>query len=119
MKRPHHQLRVWNEALELAAQVYAYTAGLPEQERFGLQSQMRRAAVSVPSNIAEGAARGTTPDYLRMLRIARGSLAELETQLRLCQQLHGLDCPEQLPESLDSVFLKLNSLIKTLQEKSK
>ena len=75
--RPHHELRVWRDAIDLVAKLYVLTAGFPADERFGLTAQMRRAAVSVPSNIAEGAARGSRKDFLRFLMIARGSLSEL------------------------------------------
>ncbi len=105
--------------MQLVRLVYQYSAGLPKQEQFGLLSQMRRAAVSVPSNIAEGAARGTTADYVRMLRIARGSLAELETQIILCHELHTLSDPKPLMDALDGVFQKLNALINKLNEKLK
>ena len=74
-------LRVWKDSGSLAKQIYAATRSFPEEERFGLCMQMRRAAVSVPSNIAEGSVRRSTRDFGRYLEIALGSLAELETQL--------------------------------------
>ncbi|MEM1208333.1 MAG: four helix bundle protein [Planctomycetota bacterium] len=80
----------WQKAMELCEAVYETTGQLPEHERFGLMSQMRRAAVSIPSNIAEGYGRRRTKDYAKHLRYALGSLAELETQLELavrCDQL--------------------------------
>lgn len=78
------KLEVWGEARHLARKIYKITAGFPETERFGLSSQMQRAAVSIPSNIAEGAARGTPADFRRYLRIAAGSASELQTQLYIC-----------------------------------
>jgi four helix bundle protein len=87
MVKHYAELVAWQKAMELAAMVYTLTKGLPDSERFGLTTQMQRAAVSVPSNIAEGHERRSTGDYRRFLAIASGSLAELETQLRLCQMV--------------------------------
>ncbi len=73
--------------MDLVVMIYAYSADFPNEEKFGLTSQMRRSAVSVPSNLAEGAARKSTPDLLRFLSIARGSLAELDTQIEIAVRL--------------------------------
>ena len=81
MGRPHHDLDVWKDAIALVEAVYRHTASFPVDERYGLTSQLRRAAVSVPSNISEGAARRSRKEYLHHLSMARGSLAEVETQL--------------------------------------
>lgn len=81
------ELRVWQAAMQLVTSVYRQTALLPSEERYGLTSQMRRAAVSVPSNIAEGYCRDSVKDYLRLLTIAQGSLAELETQIEIVERL--------------------------------
>ncbi len=83
----YRDLRVWREGIEITTQVYKLTSGFPDIERFGLISQMRRCAVSVPSNIAEGHARLSTREYLRHLSIFLGSLAELETQLYIADEL--------------------------------
>lgn len=77
MARPHHDLRVWQEAMALATEIYAATASFPGDERFGLVAQLRRAAVSVPSNIAEGCVRASDRELLHFLHVACGSLAEL------------------------------------------
>jgi len=79
----HRDLVVWQKAMRLAAEVHRATAAFPRSEIFGLTSQIRRAAVSIPSNLAEGSARRTTPDFIAFLHVARGSQAELDTQLRL------------------------------------
>jgi len=89
--RSYKDLIVWQKARCLAVAVYRQTSQLPSHERFGLTSQMRRAAVSVLSNIAEGAGRGTDSEFRYFLRIARGSLAELETQLLLAGDLGYVD----------------------------
>lgn len=85
--RTHRDLVVWRKSLLLAATVYRLTARFPPDERFGLTAQLRRAAVSVASNIAEGGARGRPGDFINGLRIARGSLAEVETQLQIAAQI--------------------------------
>jgi len=83
----YRDLQVWRRALDLAEAIYEATAHWPREERFGLVSQIRRAAVSVPSNIAEGAARRSTGEFLQFIGMARGSLAETDTQLLLAQRL--------------------------------
>ncbi len=83
----YKDLNVWQGAMDLAESVYIYTNGLPKEERYGLVNQMRRAAVSVPSNIAEGHSRRGARDYMQFVSIAIGSAAELETQILLAQRL--------------------------------
>jgi four helix bundle protein len=85
--RPHERLKVWIEAISLVKAVYRETGGFPEQERYGLTGQLRRASVSIPTNIAEGAARHSTPEFLRFLYISRGSLSEIETLLVIATEL--------------------------------
>jgi len=96
----HRDLIVWQRALDLVRETYRVTAGFPRREEFGLVSQMRRAAVSVSANIAEGHARGTTRDYLRFLSIANGSLRELETYWDVVLMLKYVG-PEQLAKTLE------------------
>ena len=83
----HTDLAVWKQSIALVKLVYRITADFPESEKFGLVSQMRRCAVSIPSNIAEGAARDSSREFVRFLTIAIGSLAELETQLFISSEL--------------------------------
>lgn len=85
--KDYKELDLWKEARKLVSHIYRLTAELPSDEKFGLKSQLQRAAVSVPSNIAEGFGRSTSADTQRFLVIARGSLFELETQLYLCLDL--------------------------------
>ena len=87
MGKPHEQLEAWKFSMELAKAVYQLTATFPAEERYGLSQQMRRAAVSIPSNIAEGAGRNGAKEYLHFIGVARGSLAELETQMQLSVML--------------------------------
>ncbi len=119
LKPRHYQLEVWQEAMRLVRQVYLLSEGMPDAERFGLQGQMRRAVVSVPSNIAEGAARGRKAEYARYLHIARGSLMELDTQLWLSQDLGYLSYSNELKDAIESVLVKLNGLIRSKQAGSK
>ncbi|MBC7344805.1 MAG: four helix bundle protein, partial [Clostridia bacterium] len=79
--RVHHELKAWQEAMALVREVYQATASFPAFEQYGLASQLRRAAVSIPSNIAEGAARESAKEFAQFLTMARGSLSELETQI--------------------------------------
>jgi len=112
-ERPHQHLDVWRDAMDLAAAVYAFSANLPTEERHGLSSRMRRAAVSVPSNIAEGAARRSPAELIRFLAIACGSLSGLGTRLLLAVQL-GLAKPDAgLSQLLDHTFARLNALIRS------
>jgi four helix bundle protein len=83
----YRDLVAWQRAMELVARIYLATASLPPDERFGLTSQLRRAAVSIPSALAEGHARSSTKEFVRYISIAMGSLAELETQLLICTKL--------------------------------
>ena len=91
MATHYRELVVWQKAMLLAESTYAVARSLPESERFGLCTQLRRAAVSVASNIAEGHERRSRADYRRFVAIACGSLAELETQLELAWRLHTVD----------------------------
>lgn len=113
--RKHQQLRAWQEAMDLVTTIYALTACFPADEKFGLSSQMRRAAISVPSNIAEGAARGSKADFLRFLHIARGSLSELETQLQIAYRLRYIEDLSSISTQVDAVFGQLGGLIKHLK----
>ena len=79
--KPHEQLDAWKYGMQLVKAVYQMTSTFPMEERYGLAQQMRRAAVSIPSNLAEGAGRNGVKEYVQFIGIARGSLAELETQL--------------------------------------
>jgi len=94
----HKDLEAWKQAMSLVELVYTRTEQLPAKEQFGLQSQMRRAAVSIPSNIAEGAARKSDKEFIQFLYIALGSSAELETQLILSNRLFQIEATDLLNE---------------------
>ena len=117
--RTYRDLIAWQKAMDVACHVYAVTERMPSSEQFGLTNQMRRAAVSIPSNIAEGYARQSLLDYLKFLRVARGSLAELSTQLELAQRLQMLVRNETLWELLNEEDRVLQGLIRSLEAKRK
>jgi four helix bundle protein len=112
----YRDLLVWQKAMQLAVDVYRVTRDFPDGERFGLTTQLQRAVVSVASNIAEGQGRKTTPDFLRCLGIAKGSLQEVQTQLELCCRLAYLDTQrhKQLDAATEEVFRLLNGLVRSL-----
>jgi four helix bundle protein len=114
MEKAHKELKAWQEAMDLARVTYEVTSSLPSEEKFGLQSQMRRAAVSVPSNIAEGAARRTSKDSIQFYIVARGSLSELDTQAELCRNLRLLETDrfDLLLAQIDRVDALLSGLIR-------
>ena len=115
--KTYRDLIAWQKAMELVKTVYRLTAKMPESERFGLTTQMRRAAVSIPSNIAEGYARQTTADYIKFLRMARGSMAELSTQIEIAIGLTMLSLNQQLTDLLAETDRVLQGLIRSLQNK--
>ena len=96
------ELFVWQRAMDLLEQIYILTRSLPKEETYALSDQMRRAAVSVPSNIAEGQQRYSTKDFIRFLLMAKGSCAELETQLYICIRLKYLT-PEDTKKTLQLI----------------
>src|ERR1700756_3150862 len=91
MVESYRDLIAWQKAMELVAEVYFATLKLPDSERFGLVTQLRRAAVSVPSSLAEGHSRSATREFMRYISIAMGSPAEIETQLLICLRLGFLE----------------------------
>lgn len=112
----YRDLIAWQKAMDLVVNVYEDTKALPGDERFGLTSQMRRSAVSVPCNIAEGHARDSTKEFLHFLSITCGSLAELETQLMLAERLRYLaaECAKQRLDDCSEVARIVNGLRRSL-----
>jgi four helix bundle protein len=116
--KTHRDLDVWKRGIDLAVAVYDYTGGLPESELYGMTSQLRRASVSVPSNIAEGAARGSTREFGRFLRMSLGSLAEVDTLLVIAERV-GYQPAEQLAPVVEETRRKLINLSRSLKIKLK
>ena len=119
--RSYKDLVAWQKSMDLVTAVYRASQGFPKEEIFGLVSQIRRSAVSVPSNIAEGHARTSRKEFQYFLSNARGSLAELETQLTIAHQLTYIDVTEinQLLDRLGEVGRILNGLLTALKRSSK
>src|SRR5690606_38591971 len=108
----YKDLIVWQRAIDLTLEIYTVTKIFPQDERFGLVSQLRRAGVSIASNIAEGRHRSGTKDYIRFLRIALGSVAELETQLTIAHKL-GLIVEKDF-SSIMNLSLEITKMLKVL-----
>lgn len=117
-KGGYKDLIAWKKGMELVAAIYDATDGFPSHEMYGLVSQLRRAAVSVPSNVAEGKAHYSNRDFVRFLRHARGSLAEIETQILIAGQRKYLaaERTSQICQQLDELGRILSGLIHSLQE---
>lgn len=117
--RSYKDLTVWQKSMDLTVEVYQLVKLLPKEETYALADQMRRAVVSIPSNIAEGQERNSTRDFLRFLSIARGSQAELETQLQICERLNYISAEKlQIAFGLcDEVNKMLNVFISKLKNK--
>ncbi|UCG28439.1 MAG: four helix bundle protein [Bacteroidales bacterium] len=112
----HKDLEVWKRAIQLIKKIYQESAKFPKEELYGLTIQIRRSAVSIPSNIAEGAARQTIKEFIHFLYIALGSIAELETQLIVAQELDFINSEDLLNE-LSEIRKMLIGLIKYQKKK--
>lgn len=111
----YQELIVWQKAMDLAEEIYRLSKNFPKEEIYGLTSQIRRAAVSVPSNIAEGQARQGTAEFLNFLSIARGSLAEVDTQLLLAQRFQYL--PVETSAKAASLIVEISKMLASLRAK--
>lgn len=110
----HKDLKVWQESMDLVEKIYQLTNTFPRNEQFGLVSQMRRSAVSIPSNIAEGAGRKGSREFGRFLYIAMGSLSELETQFEISLRLQYVTNQEDIGEIIIYIRRMLSKLIKSI-----
>lgn len=110
----HKDLKVWQESMDLVVEVYKITKQFPKEELYALTSQMKRSAVSIPSNIAEGAGRKSKAEYCRFLYIALGSASELETQIEIAYRLNFLSDMKDLELKIRFIKNMLSKLIKSL-----
>ena len=111
----YEKLIVWQKSMDLVEEVYKLSTTLPADEKYGLVSQMRRSAVSIPSNIAEGSRRKTNKDFAQFVIIAFGSGAELETQIKIAKRLDYIKNPSVVENLLEEIMKLLNKLIESLQ----
>ncbi len=115
--RPHKKLEVWKKAIEFVTKIYKITESFPDNERFVLVPQIRRSAISIPSNISEGAGRLSKKEFIQFLSIAQGSTAELETQLIISNNLGFIKNDDMfLLEELDQISRMIIGLIRTLRK---
>jgi len=118
-EKPHRKLKVWQASMDFVIEIYNEVQHFPVHEKFGMVTQLQRAAVSIPSNIAEGAARRNTRELLQFLYIARGSLSELDTQLEICFRFRYLEKPayDRLVLKLETISKMLSGLIASIARK--
>ncbi len=114
----HHKLKIWDQSIQLVTKIYKLTESFPNHELYGLISQIRRSAVSIPSNIAEGAARNSTKEYINFLSIAQGSCSELETQLIIAKNLGYSSGVEKILGELNEISMMITGLRKSLYKKN-
>ena len=117
--RTHKDLEAWKNSVNLVQDIYQFTGKFPQEELYGLTNQMRRAAISVPSNIAEGAARNSGKEFVRFLSVSQGSLSELETQTIISERLGFLRREEssELLNRMNLVRAQISGLMKYMRKK--
>ena len=111
----YKELQVWQKAMDLVVEIYKISKLLPKEETYGISDQIRRSAVSIPSNIAEGQSRNSIKEFIQFLSIARGSLAELETQLLICIKVNMLS-EDNITEA-QNIITEIGKMIKGLMNK--
>ncbi len=119
MEKPHKKLAAWKESIHLVIMVYEITRNFPQSEIFGLISQIRRAVISIPANVAEGAARQTRREFVQFLYIARGSVSEMDTYIEIARKLGyiGKESMVKVDEKMMDVDKILTGLIQSLKRK--
>ena len=117
--KTHYDLNVWNDSIDLVKEIYKITIKFPREEIYGLTSQIKRAVISIPSNIAEGASRQTNKEFIQFLYIALGSASEVETQLIIAKELNFINDSDlnYLSNKLGKIKKMLNGLIKHLRDR--
>jgi four helix bundle protein len=117
--RPHQNLDLWKKSIELAVSIYRQTEKFPKEERFGLSQQLRRAAVSIASNIAEGAARSSTKEFRKFLMYSQGSASEVNTQLMIASRMNYLELSDfkKLDQDLDDIGRMITGLSRNLRRR--
>jgi len=114
--KTHKDLDVWKKSMTLVSDVYKYTQSFPTEEKYGIVSQMRRSAVSIPSNIAEGSARNSTKEFVQFLYVSLGSIAELDTQIEIADRL-GYKTKSSIYSLIEDVRKMILGLIKYQKKK--
>ena len=119
MEKPHKNLEAWKQSMDLVVEIYKTTKEFPNQENYGITNQVRRAAVSVPSNIAEGAARQTKKEFANFLHVAQGSLSELDTPIEIASRLGYIDdrSRKSLEDRMQPIDKMITGLIRHLSKK--
>ncbi len=117
MIRSYRDLNVWKKSINLVKEVYLLVKYFPKEEMYALSNQMRRSAISIPSNIAEGSGRGGTKEYVQFLHIALGSLCELETQIVIAKEIGYIENTQNIQNDIITIKKMLNSLISKLKVK--
>ena len=115
----YKDLEVWKLSMSLVTEIYEITRSFPQEEKYGLTSQIRRASISIPSNIAEGASRKSTKEFIQFLYISNGSLSELETQIELAERLGFIDNTDDIFNKIKPIRKMLINLIHSLKKKLK
>lgn len=117
MVKSYKDLDVWQKSIELVKEIYILVKYLPKEETYALSDQIRRSAVSIPSNIAEGSGRNGTKEYIQFLYIALGSLCELETQIIIAKEIGYINNIEKLEDNTTTIKKMINSMITSLKAK--
>ena len=114
----YKQLKVWQKSMELTVNIYSIVRLLPAEEKYALSEQIRRAVLSIPSNIAEGSGRNTDKEFVQFLSISRGSLWELATQIEVCERLNYIDRQKtnEIMSQITEISKMINSLANSLQK---